>query len=207
MTVFSGTAFSKCPRVFLAVRHVRQLSKHIWTVSSPHQAHAGISQRYLLTRRLSRARRAVGVAHDADLLERRRRRSRETPTETLAEYDWKPHRDLLAPKSLSPASIDWHMYETQRGTVSSNSRFQTVLFQQYSTNPSKTGTPRAEVRKTTSIQITTNQTHTMTNTTDSKQTKQHNNKTPRAEVRGTPSAPEAVHSALRRPYYCYYYSY
>ena len=54
--------------------------------------------------------------------------------ERLAEYGWKPHRDLLAQKSLSRASIYWYMRETQRGTVSSNSRFQTVLFQQCSAN-------------------------------------------------------------------------
>ena len=37
------------------------------------------------------------------------------------------------------ASICWYMRETQRGTVSSNSRFQTVPFQQYSANPSRPG--------------------------------------------------------------------
>ena len=52
----------------------------------------------------------------------------------LAEYGWKPHRDCLARKNLSRASVYWHMHETQRGTVSSKSRFQTVLFQQYSAN-------------------------------------------------------------------------
>ena len=34
--------------------------------------------------------------------------------------------------SLSRASTYWYMRENQRGTVSSNSRFRTVLFQQYS---------------------------------------------------------------------------
>ena len=54
--------------------------------------------------------------------------------ERLAEYGWKPHRDSLAPKSLSRALIYWYMCSNQRGTASSNSRFQTVLvlFQQYS---------------------------------------------------------------------------
>ena len=37
-------------------------------------------------------------------------------------------------QKLSLASVYWHMRETQRGTVSSNSRFRTVLFQQYSAN-------------------------------------------------------------------------
>ena len=38
-------------------------------------------------------------------------------------------------KHLSKASNDWYMMrETQRGKVSSNSRFQTVPFQQYSAN-------------------------------------------------------------------------
>ena len=54
--------------------------------------------------------------------------------ERLADHGWKPHRELLAQKQLSHASIYWHMRETQRGAVSSNSRYQTVLFQQYSTN-------------------------------------------------------------------------
>ena len=52
----------------------------------------------------------------------------------LAEYGWKPHRDLLAQETLSRASIYWYVRETQRGTVSSNSRFQAALFQQYSAN-------------------------------------------------------------------------
>ena len=39
-------------------------------------------------------------------------------------------------RKLSRASIYWHMREKQRGTVSSNSRFQTVLFQQCSANRS-----------------------------------------------------------------------
>ena len=34
----------------------------------------------------------------------------------------------------SPASFHWYMQEKQRGTVSSNSRFQTVRFRQYSAN-------------------------------------------------------------------------
>ena len=52
--------------------------------------------------------------------------------ERLAERDRKPHRDLLARKSLSRASTYMCMREQQRGTVSSNSRFQTALIQQYS---------------------------------------------------------------------------
>ena len=60
------------------------------------------------------------------------RAGRRAHHERLAEFGWKPHRDLLAQKSLSRASIYWHMRETQRGTVSSNSRFRTVLIQQYS---------------------------------------------------------------------------
>ena len=38
------------------------------------------------------------------------------------EYGWKPYRDLFGQKSLSRASIYWHMRETQRGTVSSRTR-------------------------------------------------------------------------------------
>ena len=52
--------------------------------------------------------------------------------ERLAEYGWKPHRDFLARKSRSPAPFYWHMRETTRGTVSSNSRFQTALCRQHS---------------------------------------------------------------------------
>ena len=52
----------------------------------------------------------------------------------LAEYGWKPHRVFLGQKSLSRASMYWYMREKRRGTVSSNSRFQTELFQQYSAN-------------------------------------------------------------------------
>ena len=37
--------------------------------------------------------------------------------ERLAEYGWKPHRDLLARKGLSRASIYWYMRERQRVTV------------------------------------------------------------------------------------------
>ena len=47
---------------------------------------------------------------------------------------WKPHRIRLAQTSLSLAPFHWYMHEQQRGTVSSNSRSQTVLFQQYSAN-------------------------------------------------------------------------
>ena len=52
--------------------------------------------------------------------------------ERLAEYAWKPHRICLAQTKLSPASFDCYMREKQRGKVSSNPRFQTVLFQEYS---------------------------------------------------------------------------
>ena len=41
---------------------------------------------------------------------------------------------LFGSKGVSRASIHSYMCETQRDTVSSNSRFQTVLFQQYSAN-------------------------------------------------------------------------
>ena len=54
--------------------------------------------------------------------------------ERLAEYGWKPHRDCLVQTNLSLASMYWYMRETQRGTVSSNSRAHTALFQEYSTN-------------------------------------------------------------------------
>ena len=54
--------------------------------------------------------------------------------ERLAEYGWKPHQMFVAQKCLSRASIYWYMHETKEGTVSSNSRFQTVSFQQYSAN-------------------------------------------------------------------------
>ena len=50
----------------------------------------------------------------------------------LAEDGWKPHRVSLVQKRLSRASIYWYMREQQRGTVSSNSRFQIVPFQQHS---------------------------------------------------------------------------
>ena len=54
--------------------------------------------------------------------------------ERLAEYSGTPHRDCLAQKGLSWASIFLYSREQWRGTVSSNSRFQTVRFQQYSGN-------------------------------------------------------------------------
>ena len=57
-----------------------------------------------------------------------------TDTERLAEYGWKPHRDLWAQIKQLRASIQWYMRKTQRA----NSRFQTVLFQQYSANLSDT---------------------------------------------------------------------
>ena len=46
--------------------------------------------------------------------------------ERLAEYGWKPHRVFSAQNNLLRASIYWYMREQQRGTVSSNSRFQTA---------------------------------------------------------------------------------
>ena len=55
-------------------------------------------------------------------------------SERLAEYGWRPHRDFLDRKNLQRASTYWYMREKQRGTVSSNSRFQMVLVQQYSAN-------------------------------------------------------------------------
>ena len=54
--------------------------------------------------------------------------------EMLAEYGWKPHRDFLAQKKQSPAPVHWYVHEQLKGTVFSNWRFQTVLFQQYSAN-------------------------------------------------------------------------
>ena len=62
------------------------------------------------------------LSHNSSLIER------------LAEYSWKSHRVVLAQKQLSPASLYWHLREKQRGTVSSNTRFQTALFRQYSAN-------------------------------------------------------------------------
>ena len=50
-------------------------------------------------------------------------------SERLAEYGWKPHRVVLGSNTSY-----WYMCEKQRGTVSSNWLFQTVLFQQYSAN-------------------------------------------------------------------------
>ena len=45
--------------------------------------------------------------------------------ERLAEYGWKPRRDFVGSKHLSRASISWCVRGRQRGSVSSNSRFQT----------------------------------------------------------------------------------
>ena len=56
------------------------------------------------------------------------------PIEWLAEYDWKPHRNLLAQTKQSPASFYWYISAKQRGTASSSSRFQTLLLQPYSAN-------------------------------------------------------------------------
>ena len=66
-----------------------------------------------------------------------RLRGRGCLNERLAEYGWRPHRVALAQQQLSRASIYWYMREQQRGTASSSSRFQAVLFQQYSTNLSR----------------------------------------------------------------------
>ena len=47
--------------------------------------------------------------------------------ERSAEYGWKPHRDLLDQPNLFAGLINWiGMRVKHRGTVSSNSRFQTV---------------------------------------------------------------------------------
>ena len=62
-------------------------------------------------------------------------------SERLAEHDLKHHRDLMSQTNLYRASIYWYMRETQRRTVSSNSRSPTVLFRQYSANlSSRSGT-------------------------------------------------------------------
>ena len=47
----------------------------------------------------------------------------------------------MAQRKLSAASFHWYMRDKQRGTVSSNSRFQTVLFQQCSANLSLASRP------------------------------------------------------------------
>ena len=52
--------------------------------------------------------------------------------ERLAEYGWKPHRAVSLQKEISRASSCRSMREKQRSTVSSKSRFQTVLLQPYS---------------------------------------------------------------------------
>ena len=56
----------------------------------------------------------------------------------LAEYGWKPHhdRDFLAQHKKQQAHAPFYSYmcEQQRGTVSSKSGFQAVLFQRYSAN-------------------------------------------------------------------------
>ena len=50
----------------------------------------------------------------------------------------KPNQTVyLAQTNLSQTSIYWYMRDTQRGPDSSNSRFQTILFQQYSANLSQ----------------------------------------------------------------------
>ena len=54
--------------------------------------------------------------------------------ERMVEYGWKPNRKGLAQPNIACASIDLHMRAEQRGTVSSNSKFLTVLFQQNSAN-------------------------------------------------------------------------
>ena len=52
----------------------------------------------------------------------------------MAEHDWKPHRISGAQQKTTRAPIYLYMRDKQRGTVSSSSRFKTVLLQQYSTN-------------------------------------------------------------------------
>ena len=54
-------------------------------------------------------------------------------TERLAECGWK-FIEFCWLKKLSPASFYLYTHEQQRGTVSSNSRFQTIQFQQNSAN-------------------------------------------------------------------------
>ena len=54
--------------------------------------------------------------------------------ERLAEYDWKPHRFVLAQTILSLANKYCYVSEQRRGTVSSNSRFHTARSQHYSAN-------------------------------------------------------------------------
>ena len=75
--------------------------------------------------------------------------------QSLAEYGWKPHRIVGAQKSISRASTHWYMREKQGGTVSSNSRFQTVLFKQYSANLSRITVPQRGIRKGGSGKTTT----------------------------------------------------
>ena len=61
-------------------------------------------------------------------------------SERLAEYGIRleaSSRCVWLKQGLSRASIYWHMRETQRGSVSSNSRCQTVQLQLYSQNLSK----------------------------------------------------------------------
>ena len=54
--------------------------------------------------------------------------------ERLAEHGWKPHQTCVAQKQQLQASAYRHMRKHQGSTISSNPRFQTVLFQQYSAN-------------------------------------------------------------------------
>ena len=54
--------------------------------------------------------------------------------ERLTEYGWKPHRDCLAQKNISRASTYLVYACKTEGYGLSNSRSQTVLFQQYSVN-------------------------------------------------------------------------
>ena len=59
-------------------------------------------------------------------------------TERLAEYGLNMNRYVLARKCLSRASTYCYIHDTQRRTVSSNSKSPTVLFQHYSANLSST---------------------------------------------------------------------
>ena len=54
--------------------------------------------------------------------------------ERFAEYGWKPHRVLSAQKAYHRPHVIHICVSKQRGAVSSNSRSQRVLFQQYSAN-------------------------------------------------------------------------
>ena len=52
-------------------------------------------------------------------------------------------RNLIELRRVKQNSIDWYVCEKQRGTISLNSRFPTVLFQQHSANLSRLRVPAA----------------------------------------------------------------